>query len=160
MSRFALTLASLALVPWSFVWAAEPGAGQTAAPAAAEAVAAEEVRSLLLRQAEAWNRGDLEAFTAFYADDAVFLSTSGVTRGRDEVLARYRRRYPDRAAMGRLSFEVLDLRLAEGRKAATVAARWHLAYPEETREDASGLTLLVLLPREKGGWMIVQDASM
>lgn len=132
-----------------------------AAPAAAgEAPAAEAVRSLLGRQVEAWNRGDAEAFTAFYAEDAVFLSPSGVTHGRAEVLARYQRRYPDRAAMGTLSFEILDLRVAQGAASVSVAARWHLSYPEGGREDAEGLTLLVLLPREGGGWEIAQDASM
>ena len=59
----------------------------------------------LTRQAGAWNRGDLDAFCAFYADDAVFISPSGVTRGRQAVLDRYKKRYPTPAAMGTLSLE-------------------------------------------------------
>lgn len=130
-----------------------PQAG--AAPSAQDdAVAA------LTRQAEDWNRGDLEAFTAVYADDAVFLAPSGVHRGRAEVLARYLNRYPDRAAMGTLSFEVIETRESGDGSLVTLAARWHLAYPEESdREDASGLTLLVLR-RDPEGWKILQDASM
>lgn len=120
----------------------------------------DEVVATLTRQAEDWNRGDLEAFTAVYADDAVFLSPSGVHRGRAEVLARYQRRYPDRAAMGRLSFEVIETRVSDDASLVTLAAHWHLAYPQEgEREAASGLTLLVLR-RDPNGWQIVQDASM
>ena len=126
----------------------------------AETDPAAEVVALLTRQAEDWNRGDLEAFTAVYAEDAVFLAPSGVHQGRAEVLARYKNRYPDRAAMGTLSFEVIETRVSADASMVTLAARWKLAYPGDgDREDASGLTLLVL---QKGadGWKIAQDASM
>jgi len=127
-------------------------------------------RELLREQTDAWNRGDLPAFCAVYADDATFVSPSGLTRGRDQVLARYRNRYPDQAAMGHLSLEVLEMRTAEGTELSmlgdarpsrvhglTITARWSLAYPD--REPATGLTLLVLRPGPEG-WRIVQDASM
>lgn len=134
----------------------------------------DEVRALLERQAEAWSRGDLEAFTSVYADDAVFLSTSGLTQGgRQAVLDRYRKRYPDARAMGTLSLEVIEMRPATGMEVTmlggarpsavhgmSVAARWKLSYPEGAgREDAEGLTLIVLR-KERDGWKIVQDASM
>jgi len=126
----------------------------------AESDAAGEVIALLTRQAEDWNRGDLEAFTTVYADDAAFLAPSGVHRGRAEVLARYQRRYPDRAAMGTLSFEVIETRVSADASMVTLAARWKLGYPPDAdREDASGLTLVVLR-RGPDGWKIVQDASM
>lgn len=130
------------------------------------------IRTLLAEQAAAWSRGDLEEFVSVYADDALFVSPSGLTRGRDEVLARYRRRYPDRAAMGRLTLDVLELRLTPGEEAepgrgaagevhgARVVARWTLSYPEDAeREEASGLTLIVF-ERRGGRWRIVEDASM
>ena len=117
--------------------------------------AAEQVKSLLLDQAESWNRGDLQRFTALYAEDALFLSPSGLTQGRSQVLARYQKRYPDRKAMGTLSLELIETRTAE--KLVTVAARWRLAYPD--KPAASGLTLIVLQARG-GSWEIVQDASM
>lgn len=137
----------------------------------AEADAA--IRSLLAEQADAWSRGDLEAFVSVYAGEALFVSPTGLTRGRDEVLARYRRRYPDPAAMGRLSLEVIELRLTAGGEVsmlgdavpgdvhgARVVARWTLAYPEGAeREEATGLTLIVF-ERRGGEWRIVEDASM
>ncbi|HEX3554496.1 MAG TPA: polysaccharide deacetylase family protein [Thermoanaerobaculia bacterium] len=131
------------------------------------------VEALLRTQSEAWNRGDLEAFTAVYAEDASFLSPTGLTQGRQQVLERYRRRYPDRKAMGTLSLEVLETRPAQGIEvtplddarpsrvhAVSVAARSQLAYPDQPeKKTAEGLTLLVLR-RHGNSWEIVQDASM
>lgn len=134
------------------------------------AKALEEVRKLIETQVEAWNRGDLDAFTSAYAEDAAFLSPSGLTRGRGEVLARYRKRYPDGKAMGKLRLEPIEMRPAVGTEftlvggarpsrvhGVSVAARWELSYPD--KEPASGLTLIVFR-RSRDGWEIVQDASM
>ncbi len=116
---------------------------------------AQEISKLLDAQAADWNRGDLAAFCSAYTDNAVFLSTSGVTTGREAVLARYKKRYPDRQSMGSLSFEVISTRLRP--RFASVAARWKLVYSNQ--KEATGLTLLVL-EREGQAWKIVQDASM
>jgi peptidoglycan/xylan/chitin deacetylase (PgdA/CDA1 family) len=135
-----------------------------------------EIATLLETQAAAWNRGDLEAFCAVYAEQASFASPSGLTRGRDAVLARYRTRYPDAVARGTLGFEIQEIELASGLElssfgdvvpsrvhGASVLARWRITYPG--KPAASGLTLLVLRPRPgapEGAprWEIVQDASM
>jgi uncharacterized protein (TIGR02246 family) len=132
--------------------------------------AREEVEAHLAAQIEAWNRGDLEAFCSGYEEDALFITPSGSTRGREEILARYRRRYTDREAMGTLGFEILEVRPIHGVEismlgdskpgrihAVSVVARWSLSYPD--REDASGLTMIVL-QRRGDGWSIIHDASM
>jgi peptidoglycan/xylan/chitin deacetylase (PgdA/CDA1 family)/ketosteroid isomerase-like protein len=133
--------------------------------------AREEVTAVLLRQAEAWNRGDLASFCSVYADDATFLGTTGVFRGREAIVERYRKRYgSEKASMGTLSFEIVEARTSAGTEssflgdavpgrvhAVSLAARWHLRYAD--KPEASGLTLVVL--RRKGdGWVIVQDASL
>lgn len=131
------------------------------------------IRALLAEQSAAWSRGDVESFVSGYADDTLFVSPTGLTRGRDEVLARYRRRYPDPAAMGTLVLDVIELRLTAGGEVsmlgdavpgdvhgARVVARWTLSYPEGSgREEATGLTLIVF-ERRRGEWLIVEDASM
>ena len=120
-------------------------------------------KAFLADQVGAWNRGDLEAFCSVYDEDATYASPSGLVRGRAAVLSRYRKRFPDRAAMGTLRLEVLEARAAadpDGDRGAvdavSILARWRLAYPD--KPEASGLTLLVVRPRESG-WAIVQDAS-
>ena len=79
-----------------------------------------------------------------------------MTQGRAALVERYRQRYPDRAAMGTLALEVLEVRPG-GESVASVVARWTLAYPD--KPAVSGLTLLVF-QRLPAGWQIVQDASM
>ena len=146
------------------------GAWDRIAMARRDEEARAEVAALLDEQASAWNRGDLDAFCSVYADDALFVSPSGLTRGRQAVLDRYRAKYPDAAAMGTLSLEVVETRTASGTEVSilgdarpsevhgvSVVARWRLAYPD--REAKSGLTLLVLA-WARGAWRIVQDASM
>lgn len=128
-----------------------------------------QVAALLRMQAEAWSRGDLEAFTSVYAEDAAFLTAGGLTRGRRDVLERYRKRYPDAAAMGKLTLDVIETRMFPmGKDAAgvSVAARWRLEYSNKTgqagqadRKTAEGLTLIVLR-RTATSWEIVQDTSM
>lgn len=139
------------------------GAGEAGCARKAE----EAVKAVLATQSAAWNRGDLEAFTAVYAEDASFLSPNGITHGRHQVLERYRLRYPDKKAMGTLTLEAQETRVfstGAGKSCAvqgvSVAAHWRLAYPDQPeKKTAEGSTLLVLRPRG-GSWEIVQDASM
>ncbi|MDP2271330.1 MAG: nuclear transport factor 2 family protein [Archangium sp.] len=114
-----------------------------------------EVLALLERQAAAWSKGDLDAFCSIYADDAVFVSPSGVTRGRAEVLARYKTKYPTAAAMGKLTLSPVDVR--ETADAVSVAAKWTLEYPD--KPAAMGHTVVVFR-RTQNQWRIVHDASM
>jgi uncharacterized protein (TIGR02246 family) len=120
-----------------------------------ESARVDAAKAFLTEQATAWNRGDLDGFCASYSDDAAFLTPTGLTKGRDQVLARYKKRYPDKAAMGTLSFEFLDARASPG--GVSVMARWTLTYP--SKPEAHGNTLVVLHARASS-WMVVQDASM
>lgn len=128
------------------------------------------VRALLDASAAEWNRGDLEAFCAHYAEDALFVGTNGVTQGRQAVLDRYKKKYVDKTGMGTLAFDVVEIRISSGMEGsvlgsarpalpqtASVAARWTLTWQDKT---ATGHTLLVLRSRGGGQWEIVQDASM
>ncbi len=137
---------------------------------AAELEAVTEVEAILQAQSEDWSRGDIVSFTSAYAEDCLYLSPTGIVEGREALTARYRERYPGREGMGTLRLEIIEMRPAylENRPflgflqardigGMSVAARWHLNWPD--RESASGLTLIVLR-RTTGGWRIVQDASM
>ena len=125
--------------------------------APAEEPARAEIESLLRTQAEAWTRGDLEAFCAVYADDATFISPSGLTQGRHAVLDRYRAKYKDKTGMGTLTLAVVETRALASPDAVSAVARWSLLWPDKPK--AEGLTLLVLA-RTREGWRILQDASM
>ena len=125
--------------------------------------------AVLAKQAEAWNAGNLDAFCSVYTDDALFISPTGVTRGRRAVLERYKARYPGIEAMGKLALDIIETRAMSGIEQSelgdappsrvhgvTIAARWTLTYPG--KPPATGHTMLTMRPHGDT-WEIVQDAS-
>lgn len=142
MTRLAgVALAALVMLPVS------PGSASDAAAAA---------RAVLDAQVEAWNRGDLEAFMAGYwrSPELVFCSGATVTKGWEETLARYRKRYQSEGReMGRLRFDAIDM-IALGEDAAFARGAWRLRMSDGA--EPHGLFTL-LLRRLDGGWRIVHD---
>jgi len=113
------------------------------------------ITSLITRQAEAWNRGDLEGFMDGYlkSDELVFTSSSRVRRGWQVTFDAYKKRYGSaKETMGRLTFSKLEVHLL-GDDAAWVLGRWDLAGP---KESAGGIFTLVLR-RTDGRWLVVHD---
>ncbi|MFC6999868.1 YybH family protein [Rufibacter roseus] len=110
----------------------------------------------MLRQSEAWNRGDLEAFMEPYwqSDSLVFIGKNGPTYGWNQTLQNYKRGYPTPEAMGKLTFTLLrtDIISKDG---LFVIGKWHL---RRTIGDLEGHFSLVF--RKIGGkWKIVADHS-
>jgi len=112
------------------------------------------IEEVLREQQAAWNRGDVGTFLAAYwhSPELTFSGSSGVSRGWDGVLARYKRTYPDRAAMGRLDFSELEFRFL-GADAALVLGRWHL---KRDKDEIGGVFSLVW-QRFPEGWKIIHD---
>lgn len=113
------------------------------------------VTDVLDEQAAAWNRGDLAGFMAAYerSPELIFTSGSNVRRGWQTTFDKYRARYgEDQSSMGKLSFEVLDLR-ALGRDGAVMLGKWRLT---DTPQAGEGVFSLVFL-RTADGWRIVHD---
>jgi uncharacterized protein (TIGR02246 family) len=112
------------------------------------------INAVLNAQQSAWNSGDVDAFLLGYWHSAelTFSGSSGVSRGWDGVLARYKKNYPDRAAMGQLDFSELEFRFL-GPDAALVLGRWHL---KREKEDLGGVFTLVW-QRFPDGWKIIHD---
>lgn len=114
------------------------------------------VRGVLDAQVEAWNRGDLQAFMAGYwrSPDLVFCSGATVTKGWDETLARYRKRYQSEGReMGRLRFDAVEV-IPLGEGAALARGAWRLVMSDG--KEPHGLFTL-LLRRKGGAWRIVHD---
>ncbi len=96
-----------------------------AAPPQSDDAAA--ILTLLNDQTAAWNRGDIEGFMNGYwnSNQTEFVSSDGVSRGWQALLERYRRSYPDRKAMGHLTFSDLEIRV-ECSTAAYAVGEYHL----------------------------------
>lgn len=128
----------------------------SARPAAAlpEASDSASILALLDDQTAAWNRGDVEGFMNGYwaSDQTEFVSAEGVTRGWQTLLERYRHAYPDRKAMGNLSFANLEIRV-ECPNAAYAVGEYHL---HRESDDPSGLFTLNFRKFPEG-WRIVVD---
>ncbi len=113
------------------------------------------ITSVLEEQRAAWNRGDLEAYMAGYERSPALVFTSGgaIRRGWEATLKRYRARYGgDAASMGRLTFEVIDVRPL-GADGAVVLGRWALT---ETPQAGRGV-FSVVFERTADGWRVVHD---
>jgi ketosteroid isomerase-like protein len=112
------------------------------------------IQEVLKAQQAAWNRSDVDAFVVGYwqSPELTFSGSSGVSRGWDGVRARYKRNYPDRAAMGELSFSELEFRFL-GPDAALVLGKWHL---KREKGDVGGVFTLVW-QRFPEGWKIIHD---
>jgi uncharacterized protein (TIGR02246 family) len=116
------------------------------------------IQAVLDAQQQAWNRGDVDAFLTGYwhSPELTFSGNSGVSRGWDGVLARYKKNYPDRAAMGHLDFSDLEFHFL-GPDAALVLGHWHLQRdPVKGGGDIGGVFSLVW-QRFPNGWKIIHD---
>src|SRR6266849_4971260 len=112
------------------------------------------ITKILEAQQSAWNGGNVDAFLEGYwhSADLTFSGTGGIARGWDAVLARYKKNYPDRAAMGHLDFSGLKFHFL-GADAALVLGHWHLA---RAQGDIGGVFSLVF-QRVPEGWRIIHD---
>ena len=112
------------------------------------------ITKILETQQNNWNQGNVDAFLEGYwrSPDLTFSGSGGIARGWDGVLARYKKNYPDRAAMGQLDFSSLEFHFL-GNDAALVLGHWHLA---RAKGDIGGVFSLVW-QRFPEGWRIVHD---
>jgi ketosteroid isomerase-like protein len=112
------------------------------------------VTAVLSKQQDAWNHGDVAAFMEAYwnSPDVTFAGTSGVTRGWQPVMDRYKKNYPDQKAMGHLDFSGLEVRPL-GKDAALVLGRWHL----KRDSDEMGGVFTLVFQHFPEGWRIIHD---
>jgi len=121
-----------------------------------QSIEEQKIRNLLSNQTEAWNRGDIEAFMQPYwqSDSLMFIGKSGVVWGWENTLKNYKKGYPDTAAMGKLSFDIIQVKPLS-KKYYSVVGKWML---KRSIGDLSGHYTL-LLQKKNGRWVIVADHS-
>jgi len=120
------------------------------------AAAAQDIKTVLEAQTEAWNRGDLVAFVDTYEDSPTitFLGKT-LSHGRAELLARYQQNYGTPEKMGRLRFEILDQRPL-GETHAVILGKFFLTRSTAGSGDATGQFTLIL-HKGKNSWKIIHD---
>ena len=136
--------------------AAKPAAPQSATPMKTRP-APDLIRAVLAAQAAAWNDGDLDDFMAGYwkSPNLRFVSGASVTKGWEPTMKRYRDQYGTGAALGRLSFENIDVQMLNT-DVAVVVGRFNLVRAD--KRDSGAFTLV--MQRFDGLWRIVHDHTV
>jgi len=114
----------------------------------------ERVKTLLFQQQKDWDNGDIDAFMEVYwkSDELQFGGANGITRGWQNTLENYKKRYPNKAAMGGLTFKIKDI-TKQGRKVISLTGSWDL---KRDIGDIGGHFLLIWRKID-GDWRIVAD---
>lgn len=120
-----------------------------------ESAAARDIRAVLDRQVEAWNRRDIESFMAGYwrSPDLTFYSGGTFTKGWQGTIDRYRASYlSEGREMGQLTFSDLKIEML-GKDSAYVRGRWQL----KMSNAAPGGLFTLIFRKFSDGWKIVHD---
>jgi len=115
------------------------------------------IRTMMKNSADAWNRGDLPGFAAYYenSSDTTFMGKEVVRGGVAAILERYRKAYRTSEAMGKLTFSEIEIRnLAPG--VALVTGKFALERTPAGGGPAWGRYTLVVR-QTSGGWKIIHD---
>ena len=118
---------------------------------------ADEIRAMMQKSQATWNRGDLVAFAADYEDspDTTFVGKEVTRGGTAAILARYQAHYPNREAMGTLTFSELAVRVLAP-DLVLCNGKFELKRSAAGGGDASGRFTLVIRKTAKG-WKIIHD---
>ena len=115
-----------------------------------------EITGLLNKQTQSWNHGNLEEFMSGYwhSDSLMFVGKNGVTYGYANTLTNYKKDYSDSAKMGKLFFEILQVKRLSP-VYYWVLGKWFL---KRSIGDIGGHYTL-LFKKINGKWMIIADHS-
>lgn len=121
----------------------------------AEGKIRKEIQSIMDKQAKCWSAGDMDCYMDGYwkSDKLMFIGKSGLVYGWQQTLDRYKRTYPDKAAMGRLDLKLKHIEPLGD--AIFVIGTWEL---KRKKDRLSGYYSL-LWKNIGGKWVIVADHS-
>jgi len=114
------------------------------------------IRQLMQQQTDAWNQGNIPVFMQTYwqSDSLLFIGKNGITKGWQATLDRYKKSYPDTAAMGQLHFNLLEFKQLTP-ELYFLVGQWHL---QRSVGNLQGHFTL-LIRKMNGAWKIIADHS-
>jgi ketosteroid isomerase-like protein len=112
-----------------------------------------QVLSNMKTQEESWNKGDVRGFMEYYwnSDSLKFIGSKGITYGWQKTLDNYTKGYPNKEAMGILTFTILEATQLSD-ISIYVIGKWDLK-----KEKPSGGHFTLLWKKINGKWVIVAD---
>lgn len=114
----------------------------------------EAILHVLETQQQAWNNGDIGAFMQGYwkSDSLLFVGKTAPVHGWKLTIARYKKTYPDKAAMGQLTFDIMQVTVLDPSN-AFVLGGWRL----KREKDEPGGYFTLWFRKINGEWKIVCD---
>ena len=114
----------------------------------------EAILKVLKTQTTAWNNADIDTFMQTYwkSDSLLFVGSRAPVYGWQATIDHYKKGYPDKAAMGKLTFNILKIDVLDETN-AFVFGGWHL----DREKDAPGGYFTLWFKKIKGEWVIVCD---
>lgn len=116
------------------------------------------VSNQMIKQEEAWNKGDLEGFMDCYwkSDSLRFIGKSGLNTGWQNTLDNYKKSYQNKQEMGTLKFTNKSLDFV-GEQIIFVVGEWKLSR-KDSLGDLGGMYSLIW-EKKNGVWVITTDHS-
>ncbi len=113
------------------------------------------IRNAMDKQIKDWNNGNIDGFMqTYWQSDSLLFVSNPPTYGWQSTLERYKKAYPDTATMGKLSFDLLQLKQLSP-DYYFVMGKWYL---KRSVGDVGGIFTL-LFKKINGKWLIVVDHS-
>lgn len=114
------------------------------------------IAKVMHQQQVDWSNGDLNSFMQSYwkSDSLVFIGKRGPVYGWQQALDNYKKGYPGKLGMGKLTFRLDKIQLLSKTDAFVMGA-WHLA---RAKDNPSGYFTL-WFKKINGKWLIVCDHS-
>lgn len=113
----------------------------------------EAILEVMSQQEQDWNNGDIDAFMQGYwqSDSLLFVGKNGIKYGWQTTLENYKKSYPDKSTMGKLSFTIEKLEVEN--QAAFMLGKWNI-----TRDGGNiGGYFTLYWKKMDGKWLIVLD---
>jgi hypothetical protein len=114
-----------------------------------------EIKKIMILQEDAWNKGSVEGFMEYYwkSDSLIFYSKKGVTKGWQANVNNYIKSYPNKEAMGKLSFTIVE-GVQYAQNVVLILGKWKL-LGKDNKEVGGEFTLVWKRINKK--WVIVMD---
>jgi ketosteroid isomerase-like protein len=112
------------------------------------------IRGIMANQADAWNKGNIDAFMKGYWNDdsLIFIGKSGPSYGYHQALTNYKKNYSGPDQMGKLFFDLLKVKRLSA-DYYFVIGKWFL---KRKAGDIGGIYTL-LFRKINGQWRIIVD---
>ena len=116
------------------------------------------IKTMLKKQQDCWNNGDIEGFMQGYWNSEKLVFTSLKYKpayGWKETLRRYKESYPSKESMGELIFDFLELEITSN-TTATLKGKWEL----NRKDDYPNGIFWLNINKFDDNWLITKDSTI